>query len=242
MPDGLAGFLLWIFENIIVPVIKAVQTWWNDNVVPIWKFITQKFKDFLDWVIGLAGSIADYIGGAISTALNWVTQKLRDFSSWVGGLTVGFVDWLNTHIGGFLTWVSTKFLEFVKWLGSITVTIAGYIAGAISTALNWVTQGLRDFVGWLGKIGTNVASWVGTQITNFVAFTVAQLGAIWDGLLATITGWIEGLVKAFFSGLNTGIAEAGHSPLDTEKETKNEILIGLQRYVRSYRSKKNTKR
>lgn len=241
MVDPLTGFFLWIFEGIILPIIDRIRQWFNDNIVPIWKLISDKFMGFLNWVINLAGSVIDYIAGAISSALNWVSTKLLAFVTWLGGIVGTIANYIAGAISSALNWVSTKLLSFVTWIGGIVGSVADYIGGAIGAALSWVTSNLRNFTTWLGEIGGSLVNYIGGAISSFVSWTSDQLGSIWKGIETLVGGWIEGLTKSFFQGLNIGIQESGHSPLDTEKETDNQIMKGLHNYMIKYRNERDKK-
>ena len=236
------GFLEWIWNLLINPIIQLITKWFNESVLPIWKLISEKFLGFLDWVLNLAGSVADFIAEKIQGFLTWVTDGLKTFAKWINDIGGNLVNWLRDNIGGFFSWISEKFLGFVKWLGGIVGSIADYIKNAISSAISWVTEGLKNFTRWLSEIGGSIAKYISESISGFVNWTSEQIGSIWKGIETLVGVLIEGLTKSFFQGLNIGINEGGHSPMDTEKETDNQILQGLQKYMIKYRNERDKKK
>jgi hypothetical protein len=238
-PEGLLG---WIWDALIEPVLQAVRNWFNANVLPIWKLVSEKFMGFLNWVLSLVGSVADFISEKIKGFLDWVTEGFKSFAKWITDIGGNLVKWLQDNIGGILTWITDGFLGFVKWLGEIGGNLFNWLKDNIGSFLTWVTEGFLGFVKWLQEIGGSIVNYISESISSFVDWTQEQLGSIWKGLETLVGGWIEGLVKAFFQGLNIGINESGNSPLDTKKETDNQIMQGLQKYMIKYREERDNKK
>jgi len=86
-----------------------------------------------------------------------------------------------------------------------------------------------------------------SSFTKFTEWLAGETGKAIDATVSTLKTWVGGFVNtfveatagSFFTGVNKGIEPARKSPLETDKDSDNEILRGLQHYMKKYREERD---
>ena len=124
-----------------------------------------------------------------------------------------------------------------------------WITGKIWKMLNNAWSNINSFTDWIKK---NLWKWLNNAWSNLVKFTEWITGKISKAIntsVASMKTWVEqfasdflgAITGSFFTGLNKGIEEDHKFPLNVDKDSENDIVNGLQHYMKKYREEKNKK-
>ena len=221
--------------------ISRTVTVRGDTSLPINLVEITPFDWIILFVINAIETIIGFTYGAISNALQWIQAFQQDltvgiidfFSDPIGSI----VDWVKDNAGAIFDWLGDNFSNFIDFLNDVGGNIAGFVEEKLGGAWDFITDKAGDFFDWLGEISGSIADYIGGAIGDFVDWSSEQLGGIWEGIQKWFTEAISGFVEAFFSGVDTGIEEAKHSPLHSDEPVRNPVMKGLLKVVREHRKK-----
>ena len=133
--DLLRAAWLWVWENILMPIIEIVQRAWQwvvDNVLaPIASFVSNAFQWVIDKVLmPLATVVSDAFQWVVDNILNKLASVVIDAWGWVKS---EIIDKIFGIVISAWSWVKTQVID--------------RITGVVSEAWNWVKVNILDKIG-----------------------------------------------------------------------------------------------
>lgn len=209
-------FLVAIITNLIqlvvVGVIGALQTLWNNVLVPLWNFIwgtiLQPLVNFLGATFGaLINVVVGFIQGVWSTVTevwNGIVETLSAVGTW---LNENLIQPIKNFFGGLFDGIRQRFEQ--EW--QVTMQVLGQVGGWINEN---VIQPIKNFFG-------GMADWLKTNVIDKVAgffqrgWDAVKRGAeaLKDGIkniFSTLVGIIKKPINAIIRGVN-GVIDAMNS-------------------------------
>jgi len=215
----------------------------RDKVIPVTLSPMTTGNYFVDLFLTTIEALLGWTKGSLLTMLGNIKDLITNFFGDIYDFFTNIIgdawDAVSKFFGDIADFVSDQFMGFVDWIIDIGGDIAGFVSDKINDVVDFVTTAFTDFTDWLNEIGGSVADYIGGAIGDFVDWSSDQLGGIWDGVTGFFMDAISGFVDAFWSGVNTGIEEAKHSPLHSDEPVRNPVTRGLIKVVRKHRKTYN---
>lgn len=225
--ESMLGFVTGQF-NIFLANLKSFQ---NNFGTQLAAFIADPLKSLRSWLDGIYAGLSAIAG-----------EVTKGISSWWTTTSASVMKWINDSTSGVQTWFNDQATILKRGWDTTFATIPGLITNATKGFSAWIDSGFKNISEWWDdQAGILQRGWDDT-----FAKVPDLIGGAVDGVKTWVEGFVSSFVEAttgsFFEGLTKGVKESGHSPLDVEKETKNDILKGLQGYMIKYRNERDKKR
>lgn len=217
-------------------------------------FVTGQFNLFLanlkNFQNNFGTQLAAFITDPLKSLRGWLDGVYAGISAIAGEVTKGITSWWDSTSASVMSWIDTASASVTTWVNDqIGILQRGWDT-TFATIPGLITNATADFSAWIDTGFKNIGAWWDDQVEILQRgwdTTFAQVPDLISGAVSGIKTWVEGFINTlietvvggFFNGVTKGIKEAGHSPLDTEKETDNVILKGLQTYMINYRNERD---
>ena len=260
----------WTLKQANSPTCQAegnIPSFWDDPPGWILGVITAAWESMLGFVSGqfniflanvknfqenFSEQLAEFILDPIGHVRDWVEDIIPTLGDWWDGIVDGIGEWYDTNIGPTFDAMGEKIDDLRDWIGSGYDSLADWWSDVRVDVGNWIDDAVSGFSSWIDSGFDSIGDWWDDQaeiLQRGWDTTFAQVPDLIGGAVDGIKTWAEEFVSSFaeaitgsfFEGLTKGVEEAGHSPLDTEKKTDNEMLKGLQQYVIKYRKERDKK-
>ena len=208
--DGFAAVNDWLIK-LVMGDEWTPEAGWSSAGEKIWQSIKDGFAVANDWLIKLLLGEGEYTPDA-----TWSTVGEKIWGKIVGGLSSA-VDWLKNLFDGWTEKLTDGSIDFA----SIGTTIGSTVWGAIKDAFNTVVSWFKNLFGGESDDDQNSVKgaiysidWtgLGTSIFGFI-------GAAFDGIVATFTGYFQSALDAIkeldWAGLGDAMWNAITGAFDT---------------------------
>ena len=232
--DPIGAVTCWIigfFERALglvrggfLALLRSVKYFIDYFAQQLTEFIRDPVRYIKKWVEQAFSWAKDITFTIVKTVESWWKIAQRNVKKWIQDAVKGFNDFIKNF--------SKKVKE---WWDANIKPVFDRIRSTVQDIASLITQKVKDFFEWLKRLPGTIAEYIQKTIQDFADFTQQQLAAIWEGIQNFFMDAITGFVKSFFRGLKKGITEAYGSPLESQEDSENLILRGLQHYMRRYR-------
>jgi hypothetical protein len=261
----------WTLKTANSPTCKAagaIPDFWVDPVGWVIGTITAAWEAMLGFISGqfniFLNNLKNFQNNFMAQLVAFIADPVTKLKAWLAGIwttlttvvseiSKGITSWWASTSASVMSWINSAIKSANDWIANFATTISSWWTTASKSVMDWINAAVKGVSDWATSFAASISTWwngilPGLQ-SGWNTITGSFQGLI-DTAVSGIKTWAEGfintlieaIVGGFFNGVTKGINEAGHSPLDTEKETDNVILKGLQLYMINYRKERDLKK
>jgi len=201
----------WIWEHLpdwLKNAITTAQDWFSGAK----DWITNKWKDFVDWISKIPENIKNlgkYIyDNAIKPLQDWFTERIRNISNVVKFVEDKIGEFSKDPIGSISSFLGNVWCVISDAFSKIFNDMVSLIKSSINSILN-VTKGITTSVfNTTTTILSNVAKETLSGIWSVISNMVNASKAIWDKVGKFLSNIIENVFKTIYDNIAKPIEEA----------------------------------
>ena len=204
----------WIEENVI-PVIDGITSWITDNVIPV---ISDVVTGITDW---LSENVVPAISDAVTSISDWISENVipaisdavTSISDWIKDNVIPAIDNAVTSISNAISDVTTSISSYISdnvlpAISGVVTSISSYISDNVLPAITNVVTSLSEWMSTnIIPVINSVITSVSDFITNNVLPAITNLGTtVQTGLssiLNLVTESFENMVSMVSAGFQS---------------------------------------
>jgi len=234
-------------------IVSSVQTWINDNVMPLFSSL---YSDVTSWinryvipaVSGVISSISDFINKNVLPAFdnlyvsisNFITENVLPFFDTLASSISSYIDVAVSSIGGAIVDAVNSISTFISSMEENITNIIADIGGAISSLGSSIMSSITAVIDAISSTAqtivasiTNVISNIGSTLNSIGNFIVQSATSTWN-LINNMFNTLSTTVINGLTSLGSSIQGIWTFLIDQFKNISTYIGAGFQAISKTF--------